>query len=187
MNIRLIFNYKHIPMQLLKSYKFTFFMIVFFSGIMVSCSSDEQCRENKNVVMQADFYHVAFNATTQTYSINKITIDSITVQGLKRDSITGNEVLIDSVLYNNSKSLSSLNLPLNKFQGESKFLLRINGINDTLVIYHTNQNQYLSLQCGCIKTFNIDTIISTHHFIDSTSIVLHQVNTNNAENIRLFN
>ncbi len=187
MNIRLISNCKHILMQPLKSYKFICFISIIFSGIMLSCSSDEQCRENKDVVMQADFYHVVFNAATQTYSINKITIDSITIQGLKRDSITGNEVLIDSVLYNNSKSLSSINLPLNKFQGESKFLLKINGINDTLVIYHTNQNQYLSLQCGCIKTFNIDTIISTHHFIDSTSIVLHQVNTNNAENIRIFN
>jgi hypothetical protein len=84
-------------------------------------------------------------------------------------------------------------LPLNnfaprstKFATSSTFKLKFKTISDTMTIYHTNLNDYLSLECGCIILHKIDTVTITRHFIDSVRIINHDVNTINAENIRLY-
>ncbi|MDP4238888.1 MAG: DUF6452 family protein [Bacteroidota bacterium] len=110
----------------------------------------------------------------------------MSVQGLIIDSLTGQYHLVDSILYKNKKNISSIDLPLNNNSSQSKFKLKFNTTLDTMTIYHTNLNDYLSLECGCIKTHSIDTIITTNHFIDSVRIIIHDVNTYNAENIRLY-
>ena len=158
--------------------------IVFLFSILLnySCTTDETCTQTKYVKLTAGFYH--FNDTTKITSA--LTIDSLTVQGLKLDTSTGQYHLVDSILYNNQKKVSTINLPLNNGSTQSKFRIRFNAIVDTLTIYHTNFNDYLSLECGCIKTHSIDTVTATHHYIDSIQIKIHDVNTINAENIRLY-
>jgi len=162
------------------------FIVLAFSFILNSCVTDVTCTQTTYVKLTAGFYHVIPNDTTSLYTYVPFSVDSLTVQGLKFDSTTRQYHLVDSILYNKINSQSSINLPLNNFALQSKFKITFNTIVDTLSIYHTNINDYLSLECGCIKLHTIDTVIMTKHYIDSVKITNHNVNALNAENIRLF-
>lgn len=153
--------------------------------MIASCVSDETCTQTKYVKLTANFYHVVYNDTTKIHTTTALGIDSLTVQGLKLDTITGQYHLVDSLIYN-KKPASTINLPLNNFAKSSTFKIKFNTIIDTMTIYHAYMNDYLSLECGCIITHSIDTVITTHHYIDSVKIRIHDVNTINAENIRLY-
>lgn len=163
------------------------YLFVTFLVAFSSCTGNQECRQNRYVMMEAGLYHVSYNDVTKTYTTSVLSFDSLTVQGFVTDSITGQESLVDSLLYNNARSVSKILLPLSKFSNASRFILDFKGIHDTLTIYHTNNDQYLSLECGCIKIHNIDTILTTHNFIDSVKIIIHNVNTTNAEHIHLYN
>ena len=169
--------------------------IVFIVSILliVSCATDDTCTQTKYVTFTADFFHVYYNDTTKINTIYGMSIDSLTIQGLRLDTLTGKYTPVDSILYNNQKLVSKINLPLNnfatrstKFATSSTFKLKFNTTSDTMTIYHTNLNDYLSLECGCIVLHKIDTVTITRHFIDSVRITNHDVNTTNAENIRLY-
>lgn len=155
--------------------------IVFLLVILVaaSCNNDEQCRKDRYVKMQVGVYHVTYNPTTKTRTAAYLSLDSLTVKGIG----------VDSILYNNTKRISSITLPLNKQDTESKFQVTFNNTTDTVTILHTNYDTYLSLECGCIKTHTVDSVITTNHFLDSASISIHDVNTSTSakEHIKLYN
>lgn len=132
--------------------------------------------------MGVSFYTRTLNETTNIYTISSLSIDSITVQGL---DTTG--ILIDSLLFDNSKKISKLYLPLDKFVPVSRFRVTFNETIDTISILHTNSNLYLSLECGCLKVHTIDTVLTTYHFIDSISIKNHNVININAEHLQIYN
>lgn len=146
-----------------------------------SCNTDEGCRKDKYVKLQLGIYHVTYNNTTNSRTAVYLNIDSITVKGIG----------IDSVLYNNTKKINSVTLPLNKAGSTniiSAFEIAFNNITDTITIIHNNQSQYLSLECGSIVTHKIDTVLTTNHFIDSVSISVHDVNTSTSakEHIKIY-
>ena len=162
---------------------FLFLIIVI---IATSCVSNEECQKERSVNLEIGFFEKKLNPLTNTYTFPAISIDSLTVRG-----ITSDGKLIDSILYNNSKKISEVNLPLNKLDVQSKYKVTFNKTVDTITVIHTSTtNQFLSLECGCIKTFSIDTVLTTNHFIDSVKIDNHTVNTlklSNAQHIRIFN
>ncbi len=167
--------------------KAIFILLIFLSLLNVSCVTDDTCTQTRYVKLTAGFYHVNYNDTTKVYSISSLSFDSLTVRGVKLNPSTNQYLLVDSILYNNSKNrLSSINLPLNNVAPQSKFKINFNAVIDTLTIYHSNINDYLSLECGCIITHAIDSAKITNHYIDSVRIINHDVNTLNAENIRLY-
>jgi len=166
--------------------KSIFIVFIFSILLFFSCATEETCIQTKYVKLTLGFYHVNHNDTTLINTTTSLSIDSITVQGMIQDSLTRQYRLIDSILYNNQKKISTINLPLNNFSPQSIFKFKFNTILDTLTIYHSNLNDYLSLECGCIVTHSIDTISMTNHYIDSVRIKIHDVNTINAENIRLY-
>jgi hypothetical protein len=142
-----------------------------------SCSNDEQCRKDRYIRTAAGIYTVSYNPTTKIRTTTLLSLDSISVQGLGVDSIK-----VD-------KKKSTILFPLNKISNESYFRVKFNEIVDTVKILHTNYNAYLSLECGCLVTHSIDTVISTNHFIDSVRISVHDVNTSTSakENIKIYN
>ncbi|HLP05135.1 MAG TPA: DUF6452 family protein [Paludibacter sp.] len=154
--------------------------------LFISCTYDEECRKNRYVEMNVKFYKVTYNEVTKQYTTAPLTVDSLTVRGLRIDPNTGSETLVDSVLYNN-KTTNTISLPLSKFDNESAFVLSFKKTIDTIRIFHTNNEQYLSLECGCITVHSIDTVLMTRHFLDSAKINVHNVNTTNAEHLRLYN
>ena len=131
--------------------------------------------------MGVGIYTKTLNPTTNLYTSSTLSIDSISIQGL--DTLGG---LVDSLLYDNSKKISKLSLPLNKFVPVSSFKVTFNDVNDTVRILHSNSDLYLSLECGCLKVHNIDTVLTTNHFIDSVKIQQHNVININAEHLQIY-
>lgn len=168
----------------MKQFNYIFLISVLLFG--VSCTEDEECRKNRYVNMEIGLYHVTFNSSTQTNVKSTLSIDSLTLRGINVDTI-GNETLVDSILYNNRKNVNRLILPLNKLKNVSKYLVQFNQVMDTVTILHKNIDYYLSLECGCIKTFSIDTVLTTNNFIDSVRITNHNVDNNNAEHLQIYN
>jgi hypothetical protein len=166
--------------------KYIFIFLFFYSLLITSCATDEQCRTNKDVEMGIGFYHVVVDDSTKVVTRSSLSIDSLTIRGLKYDSLSQKYTYADSVLYNNSKSTSKVYLPLHKFNVESKFEVTFNQTKDTITVLHENINDYLSLECGCMIIHTIDTLLTTNHFVDSIRIKQHNVNTNNVENIQLY-
>jgi hypothetical protein len=155
-------------------------IILLFSLIFTSsCSNDEQCRKDRYIRTTAGIYQVTYDSTTKIRTTTLLSPDSISVQGLGVDSIT------------DYKKKSSILFPLNQITTatESKFRVKFNQTVDTITILHTNYNAFLSLECGCLVTHSIDTVITTNHFIDSVRISVHDVNTSTSakENIKIYN
>jgi hypothetical protein len=159
--------------------RLTNIVLLFAILLTASCNNDEQCRKDRYVKMQVGTYHVTYNPTTKTRTAAYLTIDSMTVKGIG----------VDSILYNNVKKKNTITLPLNKLDSVSRFQITFNDVTDTITILHTNYDTYLSLECGCIKTHTLDSVITTTHFLDSASIFIHDVNTSTSakEHIKLYN
>jgi len=162
--------------------QFIYILLIPFFLSAISCAADEECRKERIVKMDVEFLKKTFNPTNSTYTTGTLNVDSLTVQGM--DSLG---VMIDSILYKNKKNVTQINLPLNKFATESTFVMRFNQTTDTLTIYHTNTDLYLSLECGCLKTHTIDTVLTTNHYIDSVKITNHNVNTTDAKHLQIYN
>ena len=152
-------------------------LFICFLFTFSSCTSDDTCRKNKVVNLKIQFYKYTVNTTTNITSLGAWNVDSLSAKGI------GN----DSILYNKIKLVNIISLPLHKQDRKSSFLITTNSVNDTLTIIHNNSNQYLSLECGCIKTHYIDSVIITTHSVDSVKIINPDVNTSNATNLRIYN
>lgn len=161
---------------------FYFILTFFFIGLIVSCSSDEQCRKDRYVKMSISIYHLEYNQTTSQTTKTSLSIDSISVRGLTSEGLN-----VDSILYNNQKKIYKLEFPLNKFVPESKFVVTFNNTKDTITILHQNINEFLSLECGCLKVHSIDTVLTTNHYVDSVKIINHNVNTISTEHLQIYN
>jgi hypothetical protein len=150
-------------------------IFIVLSVAFFSCDTDENCRKDNYIVLKVDFK----KATIDTLGIQRLSafsVDSVIVSGLDNDSI----------LYNNRKKISSVDLFLNKFAEQSYYEISFNDTIDTLVVWHRNTESYLSFECGCQTTHLVDAIAITGHFIDSISIINNEVNTLNATNIELY-
>ena len=154
----------------MRLYLFLFAFLI-TSVMMISCTQDETCRENKDVRLNAGFYT---SGTT-----NALSVDSLKVFGLERE---------DSSLYDVNKSINNIKLPLNKKQELSIFVLnfRANQVIDTLFVLYTNQDYFISYECGSVITHMIDTVITTEHFIKSVKIINHDINTTDVQHLQIF-
>jgi hypothetical protein len=153
-------------------------ILIFAIILLASCTSkDDNCGELFDLRLTVGFYEIIDNDSV--YSVKAFSIDSITVSG------QGN----DSILYNNTKRVSSIKLPLKKFDTETSFEISFNDTIDIITISYTNNEpHFVSLECGCEVFHTIDTITTTHNYIDYVEVVNREININsqNAENIKIY-
>lgn len=149
------------------------FIITLSVGIL-SCDTDDTCRKNRTVLLGMNFYMASINSKTNQLVVQNLTIDSLWIKGEG----------LDKYFYS-KESKNSVKLPLNSFAQESKYMMRFNETIDTVLIKHQNFTDFLSLECGYIRTHKIDTVISTNNFIDSISINQENVGTIYVENIQI--
>lgn len=150
-------------------------MLLVVTVLFVACNSDGQCRQDRYVALKIDF--------------KKIVVDSLgdrTVSTLSVDSVTAYGFDIDSILYDNKKSVNTVDFPLNRFADFSQYIISFNDTIDTLTILHANVEEYISFACGILTTHTIDSVSATTNFIDSVAINKNDVNTTYATNIELF-
>jgi len=161
---------------LIKNIFFLFILISLQMGF-VSCTTDDECRKEKDVNMQFAFYTETVHPTTQVISKTAFNIDSIWVKALDKDSF----------IYKNKKNVKTIILPLKKFENQTDFIVQFNDVTDTISIFHdNNENYFLSLECGCIVTHTIKEAVSTNHFIKSIEILNTEINTTDATHLQIF-
>lgn len=149
----------------MRLFYFTFLFAILF---IAACSQDEACREKRDVKLQAGFF--TFETTTAAG------IDSLTVYGLGQDSL----------IYDNEKDIDEISLPLNNSDVQSIFVMKFNELYDTLFVLHTNTEYFISYPCGTVTTYQIDTVLSTNHYIKGIKIQHHEINTTDVQHVQIF-
>jgi hypothetical protein len=109
-----------------------------------------------------------------------------TGKALEPDSVTLHGVNLDSMIYNKSLKLKSVEFPLYAADTVCKFVLRINGINDTLRFRYSSYTSLISKECGYTYFFTLDTVTNSVNIIKSISITKKTITTFNEENMRIF-
>lgn len=135
------------------------------------------CLQTEAVRCRVVFSCDSLVQTADTAYIGTFTVvDSLTVQGLGSDS----------VLYANSKAVSSISLPLRKDTVATAFCLRLNDATDTLTIRHTNNEYYVSLACGCFVFHQVDTALSRTGLVQKVEVLNTAVENVEQDNLRLY-
>lgn len=137
-----------------------------------SGSNDGTCYKERNVVAGVALYKAEYSDSQESYVLSSTT-EQITVQGLDNDS----------TLYK-ATSLSSFSLPLRIKADSSVFVLQRDSTGtDTLTIFHTNENNFISMECGCFVFHTIKDVQATANQIDS--VVLLETRVENVSNTHL--
>jgi hypothetical protein len=104
--------------------------------------------------------------------------DSITVYGLNMES---------EKIYNRSTSITQIDLPLNNAADSCEFIIRINGINDTVKFKYSSFPHLISKECGYSYFHTLDTARNfTDNVIKNIRVWNGNITNLNEENIRLY-
>ena len=149
---------------------------------LMSCSSDDNCMQDLKFSMKAEIYRMVFDTSIEQFVPEKYSIP-VSLCGLGCDSL-----LYDLTL------TSTLNIPLQKLDTISSFVfattiqIDTNYVTtiDTIDFYHTNEQEFISLECGCIMTNSLVGVAQTTHRIDSVVIVSPEVNLQSSNNIKIY-
>lgn len=155
--------------------------ILLLVGLM-SCTSEDGCMQDLNFSMKADIYRMVFDYSTEQFVPEKYSLP-ISLSGLNRDSL----------LYD-STTTSTLNLPLNKLDTISSFVLvttvavdsNFVTLQDTIDFHYTNHQEFISIECGCIVKNTIVGISQTTNRIDSIVVISPEVNLQSDKNIKIY-
>ncbi len=132
------------------------------------------------VSMAVENYEVIFDSVGDNATLRQRTLP-LSVGG----------VGVDSIIYD-SISLAEFNVPLKVFDTVSQFrIMRTDTtlLSDTLSVYHDNNMEFLSLECGCITYHTLRRVETTTNIIDSIIILNEDVRTSiesTGTNIRIY-
>jgi hypothetical protein len=148
-------------------------LIIILSGLilfLLSCTP-ESCFEETESFFKATLY---LNKTGKLQAP-----DSLTVYGLNKRA---------NKIYDKSQNVQIALLPLNASKTNCVFIIRINGITDTLAISYNSYPHLISKECGYTFYHNLipDSLTYTTHGIDSIYISKKIIRTVNEENVRIF-
>ena len=144
---------------------------------MAGCGNDE-CFENKNSLPLAGFY--------SSDSVPKaVVLDSISVFGIGAPG--------DSILHDSVAGLNETYLPFRIDTGETSYVIRyLSGIPgklhiaDTISFIYDIKPWFVSSACGTVYDYEISSIRTTRHIIDSVTCPGGVIDNRNAENIRIY-
>ncbi|MBR5824588.1 MAG: hypothetical protein IKY67_10665 [Paludibacteraceae bacterium] len=155
--------------------------ILLVVGLM-SCTSEENCMQDLKFSMKAEIYRMVFDTSIEQFVPEKYSVP-ISLNGLGRDSL-----LYDSTF------TSTLNIPLQKLDSISSFVLTTTiqvdtsyvTTKDTIDFHHTNSEEFISIECGCIVTNLLTGVAQTTHHIDSIIVVSPEVDLQSKNNIKIY-
>jgi hypothetical protein len=135
---------------------------------MLHACTPQSCFEETDAFVKASFYKEETGAIAPP--------DSLTLYGIDMES---------SRLYNKGSKIQPALFPLNAATGISIFIIRINGISDTLTFTYTSYPHLISKECGYAFYHTIDTPVVTKNLIKSVTLMKNNITTLNEENIRI--
>ena len=150
------------------------FAILLFALGLVACEPDRTCRQEVDV--KAGVALRCLHIDTLDVASNIQQWDSITVQGVGSDS----------VLYNNSKNVKQIYLPLRRDTTVTVFTLKWQGKTEKLYIQHSNAQQFISMACGCVIYHQIEKVWTDKVRADSARIVNTAVEAIKQDNIYIY-
>jgi hypothetical protein len=134
--------------------------------LLLSCTPSS-CLEETESYLKASFYR---NTTP-------IAPDSLTLNGLNNDSL----------IYTNKASVQPALIPLNSSTDSCIFIMRINGVTDTIEFRYSSYPHLISKECGYTYYHQLDTLLKfTKHIIKDIYIGNMTITNLNVENIRIF-
>jgi len=143
-------------------------ILVCFNLVLDSCSAGS-CFDETEAKVKATFYSMETGKA--------LAPDSVTLFGLNMDTLK---------IYDKSAKLKSAEFPLYAADTTCKFILRINGIDDTLRFSYSSYTYLISKECGYTFFFTLDTAIHSVNIIKSISITKKSITTFDEENMRIF-
>ncbi|TAL78304.1 MAG: hypothetical protein EPN88_02255 [Bacteroidetes bacterium] len=146
-------------------------LIIFLSGlvlIFLSCTPLSCIGETESYV-KASLYDKVLKKLHSP--------DSLTMYGLNMET---------SKLYDKTLNVQPAHIPLNASATYCTYIIRIDGLTDTLKFWYNSYPHLISKECGYTYYHTLDSLTFTNHLIDTVLIRNKRVTTINEENIRIF-
>ncbi|MCE1154806.1 MAG: DUF6452 family protein [Bacteroidales bacterium] len=147
----------------------TFVYLIATCTLLTACQAEEEtCRESTEVNLRIGLYKAGATAVSA--------VDSVTVR----------DIDTDSTFYANRKTISRIELPLDRQTNIARLAVRLNEDWDTLTVIYNSEAFFISYACGMVFTHQIDTVLTTRHAVDSLKIPVKLINTANEQHIQLY-
>jgi hypothetical protein len=143
------------------------FVVVCALVLSVSCTPGS-CFEETNAFLKASFY--------QTSTGRAVPPDSLTLHGIGKDS----------VIYKKTPRVQPAMIPLNASAPGCRFLIRINGVDDTISFFYSTFAHLISKECGYTFFHDLDSVAFTRNMIDTIQVKLKTITIFNEPNIFIY-
>jgi hypothetical protein len=137
--------------------------------ISISSCSPDACFEETNSFLKASLY------LDQTKKLKAP--DSLTLYGM---NTSGGKI------YDRASKIQPALFPLNPSSDTSTFVIRINGVADTIMFVYRSYPHLISKECGYTFFHDLDTLFYSKNIIDYIYRGSNRITTKNEENIRIF-
>jgi hypothetical protein len=102
--------------------------------------------------------------------------DSLTLYGLGKDTTR----------YMKATGIQPALIPLNASAENCTFIIRINGVTDTISFLYTSYPHLISKECGYTFYHSLDSVYTTKNIIDTILLKERSVTTLNVQNILIY-
>lgn len=137
--------------------------------INISSCSPDACFEETNAFLKASFY------LDQTKKLKAP--DSLTLYGINH---------LGSKIYDRAAKIQPALFPLNPSSDTSTFVIKINGVTDTIMFVYRSYPHLISKECGYTFFHDLDTLFYSKNIIAYIYRGSNSITTKNEENIRIF-
>ena len=102
------------------------------------------------------------------------------------DSLTLYGIGKDSVIYKKTSRVQPAMIPLNASAPGCRFLIKINGVDDTISFFYSTFAHLISKECGYTFFHDLDSVAFTRNMIDTIQVKLKTITTFNEPNIFIY-
>lgn len=142
-------------------------------GSLVSCEDYKDCNSPVKTSLGLGFYQMLNQEAADS------TLPALTLYGIgHKDSLLADE-----------ESKRQIFVPLNQNKDSSSFFLQSDSTKqngDTIKVTYNRDLHFVSSGCGFTTFYQLDTVTSTYHYIDSIALVNKKIITTNAINLKIF-
>jgi len=103
--------------------------------------------------------------------------DSLTVYGIGKENDT---------IYKKAANVQPALFPFDAGENRCGFMVRINGVTDTMFVWYESYPHLISRECGITFYHTLDSVVATKNLVDTVIISNSKISTVNEENIRIF-
>lgn len=148
-------------------------LLALLMGTLVCCEDYKDCNSPVATSLGIHFYRQNPDLEQDT------TLPGLTLYGIGR----ADSLLADTL------ATSSVFVPLREDADTTAFFLKPDSsrqTGDTLTLAYTRSLQFISSGCGFATNYQLDTVYSTKHFIDSLAVPQKKIITTHATNVKIY-